>query len=223
MSPAEVETYAAWTARRAAGELLPHITGHLAFMGLDVTVSSSDPLPPPGAQRLVEAALACARRSPPGDLLAAEVGTGCGAIALALAAFEPRFARIYAVEPSAMALETATANGARYLLNLVVSWLEGDGLLVVPEPVDLIICGQLRNAHSPQFEQLLELAPAKLRAGGVLLCAGEAAQQRLASERFARVFSGAQIWVEPPVDGTSITVAQVPRPASGDVAFDIRS
>jgi precorrin-6B methylase 2 len=223
MSPSQVETYTAWTVRRAAGEALSPLTGHLAFLGLDLTVSSNDPLLPPGAQRLVEVALACARRYPPGDLLAAEIGTGCGAIALALAAFEPRFARIYAIEPSATALETASANGARYLLNLVVSWQEGDGLLVVPEPVDLIVCGQLGNTRSPQFQQLLELAPAKLRSGGALLGGLASVHERLASERFARALPGAQIWGEPLVDGVSVTIAQLPRPARGDAAFEIRS
>src|SRR5215813_11293785 len=96
MSPADVAAYAARTARRAAGEAIPHITGHLGFMGLDLTVGRNDPLIPPGAQRLVEVTLECARHSPPGNLLAVGIGTGCGAIALALAAFEPRFARIYA-------------------------------------------------------------------------------------------------------------------------------
>ena len=44
------------------------------------------------------------------------------------------------------ALETAAANGARYLLNLLISWLEGEGIESVPEPVDLIIWGQAGQA-----------------------------------------------------------------------------
>ncbi|HYM27807.1 MAG TPA: hypothetical protein VET66_06640, partial [Steroidobacteraceae bacterium] len=39
MSLAEVETYGVWTARRADGEAIAHITGHLAFMGLDIVVT----------------------------------------------------------------------------------------------------------------------------------------------------------------------------------------
>src|SRR5215813_11912148 len=135
-----VATYAAWVARRVAGEALARITGHLDFMGLDIAIGRDGPLPPPGAQRLVETALQWARRRAPGELSAAEVGTGCGAISLALAALEPRFTRIYAVETSPPALEAARANGARYFLNLVISWLEGEGPDSVPEPVDLTVC-----------------------------------------------------------------------------------
>src|SRR5262245_49907765 len=113
MSALEVDTYAMWIARRAAGEASAHITGHLAFMGLDITIGQQSPLPPPDAQQLVDTALEWARRSGSRELLAAEIGAGCGAISLALAAFEPRFTRIYAVEPSLPALEAAQANGAR--------------------------------------------------------------------------------------------------------------
>src|SRR5262249_24862190 len=52
MSPADVAAYAARTARRAAGEAIPHITGHLGFMGLDLTVGRNDPLDPAGVPAL---------------------------------------------------------------------------------------------------------------------------------------------------------------------------
>lgn len=146
VSLVDAATYAAWVARRAAGEATPHITGRLTFMGLEFAVGRDSPLPDPGAWRLVEMALQVARHCQPEALSAAQIGAGCGAVALALAAFEPRFTRIYAVDASTAALETAAANGARYLLNLVISWLEGDGIESAPEPVDLIIWGQAGQA-----------------------------------------------------------------------------
>jgi hypothetical protein len=200
----EAETYAAWVARRAAGEAVACITGRLEFMGLDITIGRDGLVAPPGAQRLVETALQWARRRAPGELLAAELSAGCGAIALALAVLEPRFTRVYAVESSLPALEAARANGARYLLNLVISWLEGAGLDTVPEPVDLIVCSQLDQIDLVQ-------APSKLRAGGALICAVADVQRLAVDELLVRGFSHTPVWVEGRSDGSALVVAQLSR------------
>jgi release factor glutamine methyltransferase len=222
MRPSDVEIYAGWVARRAAGEAIAHITGRLAFMGLDLTVGRDTPLVPPGAQRLVEVALERVRHSGPGEFAAAEIGTGCGAIALALAALEPRLTRIYAVDTAARSLQVAEANGARYLLNLVISWIEGDGFDAVPELVDLIACGQSGHAILPAFARLLERAPAKLRPGGALIFGLDLALGPLVAESLVRSVPGAQVWVDPPSDGAVVVVAQMPRPAGGGAALSMR-
>jgi SAM-dependent methyltransferase len=222
MRQSDVQTYAGWVERRATGEPIPYITGHLTFMGLDLSVGRNVPLVPPGAQRLVSVALDCARHSTSGELSAAEIGTGCGAIALALAAFEPRFTRIYAVDAAASALRVAAANGARYLLNLVITWREGAGPDAVPEPVDLIVCGQFGDATAPQFARLLEQAPAKVHPGGAFVCGLDSVHGPMAAELFGRTIRGAQVWVESPADGAVVVVAQMPRPSRGDAAFETR-
>lgn len=201
MSPLEVKTYAAWIARRAAGEALPHITGRLEFMGLDIMIGRHGPLPPPGAQQVVETALEWTRRRAPGELLAAEITTGCGAIALALAALEPCYTHIYAVEASPAALDAARANGARYLLNLVISWLDGEGLDAVPEPVDLIVCAQ------PDRIDFIK-APPKLRPGGALICAVDEAQRLATDDALVRSCSMAPVWMESRGEGPALVVAQ---------------
>ncbi len=218
MSRENAEMFAGWVARRAAGEALPHITGRLPFMGLELVVGRSDPLPAPSAWRLLEAALQVARHHASGDLLAADIGTGCGATALALAAFEPRFTRVYAVESSVTALETAAANGARYLLNLLISWLEGEGLDSVPEPVDVVVCGQLEPS-TPSAARLLEQAPAKLRSGGALVCALDRQSVSEFSALLARALPTAQVWADPHPAG-AVLVAQLPSPATGDTTFN---
>ncbi len=217
MSQTDVQAYASWTARRAAGEAIPHITGHLAFMGLDLSVGPDTPLLPSGAQRIVEVALERARHHAPGDLSAAEIGTGCGAIALALSAFEPRFARIYAFDPSPDSLRTATANGERYLLNLVVSWLVGHGLDAVPEPVDLIIHAQCGHAGSPAFMEVAERARARLRPGGTLICGFERGEASLAVERLRHALPDGQAWAEP-LPERVVVVVQLPPTEEGDAA-----
>src|SRR5262249_4906003 len=83
MRQSETAAFAIWVARRAAGEALARVIGRLEFMGLDITIGRGGPVAPPVAQRLVETALQWARRRTPGKLLAAEMSTGCGAIALA--------------------------------------------------------------------------------------------------------------------------------------------
>jgi methylase of polypeptide subunit release factors len=221
MSLAEVESYGAWAARRAGGEAIAHITGHLAFMGLDIAVSRSSPLPWPGARRLVELALEWARPSGSLDLLAVELGAGCGAISLALAAFEPRFTRIYAVEPSRAALQIAATNGARYLLNLVIQWREGSDSDAVPEPCDLIVC-----AHGGELTDLLRRAigqaPATLRRGGALLCSVEARHERAVADLLRRALPAAQVYADPPVEDAVVVVAQTPSPVTGEAEVESR-
>lgn len=232
-----VQTYAAWVGRRAAGLPIPYITGHLEFMGLDITVGWDSPLPPPGATQVVDAALQWARSRASGDLSVAEMGTGCGAIALALAALEPRFTRIYALDASPETLAKARVNGERYLLNLVINWLDGRDLDAVPEPVDLIICGQpclpsppgsgadwaeasdaLKDArlrevvgHMPlRSARMLAQAPEKLRPGGALICM-VAEAERASVTTLLQGWPTAPAWVDAQSDGIAIAVAQLSR------------
>ncbi len=209
ISRAEAETFGGWVSRRAAGEAIPHITGRLEFMGLELSVERDSPLPAPGARRLVELALEWTRRRPPGELLVAEIGAGCGAISLALASFEPRLTRVYAVEPSATALETAAENGARYLLNLMLIWLAGDGPASVPEPVDVLVCGQFEPS-TVSATRLLEQAPAKLRQGGALLCGLAGGREVVAAEALTRAFPHASVWVDSLAGELPVAIAQLP-------------
>jgi SAM-dependent methyltransferase len=211
MSPLEVETYATWIARRAGGEALAHIIGHLAFMGLDIMMGQQSPLPPPDAQQVVEAALEWARRSGLHELLAAEIGAGSGAISLALAAFEPRFTRIYAIDSSAEALRVASANGARYLLNLVIQWIEGDDLDVIREPVDLVNSAHREMALTPRFAQLMRQASAKVWPAGALMCSVAGAPQAEMAAHMRDALLGAQVYVNPRPDGAIVALAQTLR------------
>lgn len=233
LRPTDVRRYASLVTQRASGETLAHITGHVTFMGLEIAMGPTSPPIPADARRRTEIALDWARHHAAGELSAAEIGTGCGAIALALAALEPRFTRIYAVDSSATALETAIANGARYLLNLVISWVEGHGLEVVPEPVDLVVCsspGQLAPAGDPSEAgaavevhvapeegetsarrgRLLTRAAAKLRPGGALIIALDCVRQPETLSLIGRALPDAQIWVDAQANGDAIAVAQVP-------------
>jgi release factor glutamine methyltransferase len=71
--------------------------------------------------------------------VAADIGTGSGAIALAMAALEPRLDPIYALDRSAEALALARENAARLGLRDRIRFLEGDLLSPLPRPVDLLL------------------------------------------------------------------------------------
>lgn len=229
MAPAERTRYAAWVARRAEGEPVAYITGHKAFMGLDLLVDRRVLLVRPSTRWLVEAALESVRHRPAEDggagLLAADIGTGCGAIALALAALEPAISHIYAVDVSADALEVARANGARYRMGARVSWLEGDTLEPLPEPVDLIVANlpyirdELTAAarETLRFEphlalfsgpdgldhirRLLAQAPAKLRPGGTLIFAHDDSQRPVVAALLAAALPHAYVAFGPSTVG----------------------
>jgi release factor glutamine methyltransferase len=99
--------------QRAKGVPTQYITGHQEFWGLDLIVSPAVLIPRPETEHLIEIVLPLARalRNP----RIADVGTGSGAIALALAKELPD-AEIHASDNSPAALEIAEANAARLQL-----------------------------------------------------------------------------------------------------------
>lgn len=169
IDPALAARYAEMIARRMAGEPVAYLTGHKEFMGLDLLVDRRVLVPRPETELVVEAALAAitARLGelpdddedapepavPVPDLLAADVGTGSGAIAIALAALEPRLGRIYAIDISPDALDVARHNGDRHSVADRISWLAGDLLAPLPVPVDLIVANLPYVSTSPGAAQ----------------------------------------------------------------------
>src|SRR5579864_1905966 len=99
--------------QRSKGVPAQYITGHQEFWGLDLIVSPAVLIPRPETEHLIEAVLPLARalKNP----IIADVGTGSGAIALALAKELPN-AEIHATDISPSALEIAEANAARLQL-----------------------------------------------------------------------------------------------------------
>jgi release factor glutamine methyltransferase len=132
VTPAEAERYLAAVDRRAAGEPLAYVTGWTGFRRLELAVDRRVLIPRPETEELVGAALDRVRGG-----RAADLGTGCGAIALALAS-EGRFAEVFGVDCSAEALAVARANGER--TGLEVTWLEGDLLHpLIGRRLDLLV------------------------------------------------------------------------------------
>ncbi len=110
-------------ARRAQGEPVAYLTGRRGFWSFELMVTPDTLIPRPETERLVELALERAPTTP--GLRIADLGTGSGAIALALA-HERRHAEVIATDVSPAALSVAAANaqalGLRHVQFRQGSW-----------------------------------------------------------------------------------------------------
>jgi release factor glutamine methyltransferase len=126
--PETVDRYLRMIAERTTGKPTQYITGHQEFWGLDFEVTPAVLIPRPETEHVVEAVVDLSRhfgaKAHPAVRIA-DIGTGSGCIALALASEFPR-AEIYATDISRPALEVAARNAARLGMEGRVRFLEGD-------------------------------------------------------------------------------------------------
>ena len=108
--PAPAARFSALARRRHAGEPLAYLTGSREFHGLALRVDASVLIPRADTETLVDLAIAAAPRG--GRLL--DLGTGSGAIAIAVGAARPDL-RLVATDLSAAALRVAADNASRWL------------------------------------------------------------------------------------------------------------
>jgi release factor glutamine methyltransferase len=137
LTPEELAEYRERLRRRARREPLQYIDGTAAFRDLVLTVDRRVLIPRPETERLVQEVLDWAAER--ADLHAVDVGTGSGAIALALATEGP-FARVVATDVSADALALARENHRRAAPAAPVEFRHGD--LLEPlrgETVDVVV------------------------------------------------------------------------------------
>lgn len=112
-------------ARRRRGEPVAYLTGTREFWSMELNVSPAVLIPRPETEMLVEKALERIPRD--AEWTIADLGTGSGAVALAIAKERPR-CRVIATDISSQALDVARSNAARFNLTQVEfregSWLE---------------------------------------------------------------------------------------------------
>ena len=202
--------------RRLGGEPLAYITGHREFYGLDFDVSPSVLIPRQETELLVDKVLEffkqrlpidklgagrrCSQYTPERHAVIADVGTGSGAIAVAIARHLAR-ATIYAIDSDHEALLVADINRRRHAVWRRVHLLQGNLLEPLRQPVDLIVANlpYLRTDEIASLppevrrepphaldggsdglditKRLLHQAPSYIRPGGALLV--EIAPQQL--------------------------------------------
>src|SRR6185437_3092000 len=119
----QLDLYQAAIARRLSHEPVQYITGQQEFFGLPLKVTPATLIPRPETEHLVEAVL---ERLPADRAVRIlDIGTGTGAIAIALAAHLP-LARVTAVDLSAEALKVARENAATHRLTSRIDFLLSD-------------------------------------------------------------------------------------------------
>ena len=201
--------------RRIKGEPTAYITSHREFFGLDFLVTPAVLIPRPETENLVEKTLELAKNQP--VKLIADIGTGCGAIAVALVK-NLADAGIYATDISDDALKVARMNCQKHGVADRVVLLQGDLLEPLPEPVDLIIANlpYVRKADIPvvgplsfepetamdggeegldKIKALATQLSSKLKAGGWLLLEIGQGQAKAVTDLLTKRFTAAHIEV----------------------------
>ncbi len=211
LTPAQRTAFKKMVARRAQREPLAYITGQRWFYDILLHITPAVLIPRPETEELVELALAWLRAHP--AAVVADIGTGSGAIALAIARHTSPDVRILATDISPEALNVARENARRLDVAERVHFHQGDLLAALPGPVDLIVAnlpyvaerdrGELMpevGVFEPEealfsgpaglnhLQRLLAAAPDYLRPGGAILLEigydqGEAVQS-LARQHF---------------------------------------
>jgi release factor glutamine methyltransferase len=216
LTPKELTRYRYLVARRAAREPLAYIVGHREFFGLEFSVDPRVLIPRPETELLVEHALHLARQMPT-PIRIADVGAGSGAIAVALAVHLSQ-ATIYALDDSAGALAVTAENARRHGVADRVHCLEGDLVVPLPGPVDLVaanppyvttgewegLAPEIRD-YEPRaaldggpdglslLRRLLSTTGACLRPGGAVLVEISASQGDVVTSLARQNFSQAQV------------------------------
>ncbi len=209
LSDDELTRYRGLVKRRAHGDPVAYLVGHKEFMALDFEVTPAVLVPNPDTEVLVQRAVSIARQavSPP---RVADVGTGSGCIAIAIAHYAPGV-EVWASDVSREALEVAARNVARHSLGDRVHLACGDLLDPLPGKFDLL-CANLPyvtpGADLPAevtaqpsgalyadedgaalVLRLVEAAPTRLNPGGRLLVEVSPEIASAITEAAARAFS----------------------------------
>lgn len=183
--PGAARTLGAWVARRAAGEPVAYILRERGFWNLALEVTPQALIPRPETETLVAVALDLI----PAAARVADIGTGCGAVALAIAAARPE-ARVLATDVDAACVALCERNAARLNVRVetrvaaLLRGITGRFDVIVSNPPYVAAADPHLRRGDLRFEprhalvggatgietiaQLVAAAPARLRAGGWL-------------------------------------------------------
>jgi len=168
----EQSRYAAALTERGRGVPAQYITGHQEFWGMDLIVSPAVLIPRPETEHVIETVLAILTsdlrpqtlgnaalagvRGPRSEVRIADVGTGSGCIALALAKELPN-AEIHATDISTAALEIARANAARHQMEDRIQFHQTDLLAGLNIDFDFIVSNPPYVGESEEDQVQLEV------------------------------------------------------------------
>jgi release factor glutamine methyltransferase len=204
--------------RRLNGEPTSYIARIREFYSLDFCVNADVLIPRPETELLVEKTIALAQECTVPVI--ADIGTGCGAIAITLSRHLPQ-AKIYATDISVAALKVARLNCFRHGVTNRICLLHGDMLEPLPEGIDFIVANlpYVKNSEiaASSFEPVLAFdggidglreirrlchqVKGKLRPGGSLLLEIGYGQKEPITILLARLFPSTEIEVTPDLSG----------------------
>ena len=191
LSGPELNAFRVLTAERAKGEPVAYLVGHKEFMGLDFVVTPAVLIPNPDTEVLVQRAVELAREAGR-PLRVADVGTGSGCIAIAIAHYAPNV-DVVASDIAQDALDVAAQNVAIHGLGDRVKLSCGDLMAPLSGSFD-IVCANL-----PYVAAGTQLAPDVVAQPAGALYAdeqGSALVTRLLDEAPQRLNAGGRILAE---------------------------
>ncbi|HEX4309632.1 MAG TPA: peptide chain release factor N(5)-glutamine methyltransferase [Acidobacteriaceae bacterium] len=155
LSDEQAQQYDEWITRRAHNEPVQYILGEQEFYGLMLRVTPDVLIPRPETEHLVEAVLE--RVPKDAAVRICDVGTGSGAIAVALAHQLPQ-AQVTAVDISEPALAVARENGATHGVSGRITFLQSDWLAAVRgERFDVVVSNPPYVANGEILEAQVRL------------------------------------------------------------------
>ena len=191
LSDDELSRYRGLVKRRAHGDPVAYLVGHKEFMALDFEVTPAVLVPNPDTEVLVQRAVSIARQAG-GPVRVADVGTGSGCIAIAIAHYTPGV-EVWASDISREALEVASRNVAHHGLEARVHLACGDLLDPLPGKFDLVCANLPYVARGTDLPAEVTAQPA-----GALYADqdGAAIVIRLLESVAARLHTGGRLLVE---------------------------
>ncbi len=215
--------------RRLSREPLFYIIGEREFYGLAFQVDARALIPRPETELLIEEVLQAEReagREPPdgAGLWIADIGTGSGCVAVALATVLPK-ARLVATDISADALQLARVNATRHGVAERVSFKQGDLLTPLPGPMDIIVANPpyIPAENLPTLQpEIRDFEPRVAVNGGD---GGMTIAERLLRQAPPFLRRGGRLFMEVGYGQASVMVdtarAVFPRGAEVDMALDL--
>ncbi|HEX7440653.1 MAG TPA: peptide chain release factor N(5)-glutamine methyltransferase, partial [Caldimonas sp.] len=193
LNAAEAAAWRTLAERRARGEPLAYLVGTKEFHGLALRVNPQVLIPRPETEILVDRAIEILRTAPLGDTRprVVDLGTGSGAVALALKAAVPA-AVVFASDASEPALEVAQANAAR--LGLDVEFRAGSWWQPwADERFDLVVSNPPYVAESDPHLAALRHEPVMALSAGV---GGLADLHVIVRGAAGHLHRGGSLWLE---------------------------
>lgn len=218
ISPEQEAAFQQVIRRRLGGEPSAYIIGRREFYGLDFIVNPDVLIPRPETELLVEKVISLSGKYE--TPVIADIGTGCGTIAVSLAVNLPQ-AVIYATDISPAALKIAEANCRSHGVAGRISIICGDMLEPLTEPADIIVanlpyvkssdidacCREPLSALDggadglDKIRRLLHRIEGKLNPGGCLLLEIGIGQSEAVNGLLSRLFPAATVEITQDLGG----------------------